>query len=505
MRRRLVVAVGLFTGAALVALTVLFGTGAGTRPSELTRRQWAEPSSPSPPVLHGIQQLPVTQPEISASAGSPVVRVRVSSASQVARDAVVQLVRVSTGSAASIVAGPVRTDPNGIARFSFLPSREDRDWYIEAVRVKSWGYSRVLSHLDTVGAIEGRTQEVQFPAAGTFQVDLSALPQEARPMQVDLRFFPATEAHRALVPDVPPSIPEIGLQRLFAEHLAHVPVDESGLSIPVEIPPDHVVVPSIVPRESGWMLVAQDYTGPRAGKPWETPVMAVRAGEHEVYDTRWSRLPTLEIRIADATTGLPAPGAEVWVGVRPEHSSRRRFVHHYAPDREGVVGGRLELGPVRPGWSLVDADVVLVTSARGFRTQVSIVPFSWDTIRAGIPIHRDSGLSWTIHGRIAWKDGDPAGGLQCVVSPVSLRGIQFPVSTDEHGRFELRLTEADMPLFFEGGWGLASILPVLREEQVGGVTYRIGFGEDLGEAVVPLPGDPTKLARVDLVLDRRPE
>jgi len=157
-----------------------------------------------------------------------------------------------------------------------------------------------------------------------------------------------------------------------------------------------------------------------------------------------------------------------------------------------------------PGWSLDESDIVVVATATGYRSQVSVQRFAWGTIRDELKLVRDSGLEWTIRGRVAWKSGPPAKKVDLVVSSESMSGIQFPVTTDAQGQFILRLGEADAPLFFEWGFGLAQVSPVLREERTeDGRVFRIGFEPDLDRADVRLPQDPGATAEVSLVLDRQ--
>jgi hypothetical protein len=157
-----------------------------------------------------------------------------------------------------------------------------------------------------------------------------------------------------------------------------------------------------------------------------------------------------------------------------------------------------------PEWAVEDADVVIVVTAPGYRTVVMTVPFVWDSNQATCPLVRDSGRVWTIRGRVSREGGEAARDLGLVVSPASLKGIQYPVLTDSEGRFELRLDEADAPLFFEGEWGGAHIVPVLTQEQdAEGTRYRLGFGPDVADALVHLPPDASGPVDCVLTLSRR--
>lgn len=492
-------------GAALLFLAMCHGndlqSGRYDSPDVATSRESSPELLPS---LSAIQGTPREAGDGTQSA--PMVRILLSRAGDVLDDAVVQVLALASGDRSAVVAAPVRTDESGFARFRLPEPVDEGDLYVEAVYVTPQCYSRTLVQLDLPAARSGAVQGVDLPVGGTLVVDLSSLPVDARPEYVELSYFPATRAHMDLVSQPPLPTPGVGLQRAFSKHLARVPVEESGLSTPVELPADHVVVPRVQLRQGGWLLATQEYTGPRMGRSWETPVLAIRAGVAEVYDSRWVRLPRLEIAVNDAGDGTSVQAAEVWVGTRPRDSSSRRFVHRLETGAAGRVHGHLKLGPALPGWALEGSSVVVVTTASGYRTSVSVLPFSWGTMRLELALIRDSGRTWVVEGDVSWPTGEPAKDVKLILTPASLRGSQFQAKTNSRGRFELRLAEDEAPLFFEGGpkSGLVHISPALTEERDSeGRVFRIGFGPDLEPAIVRLRDDASVHTRVSLVLERR--
>lgn len=460
--------------------------------------------TPGPPYLQGVEQVPPTPPEESSESDRPCARIFVQRRGEPATAAVVQILHLPANGSAVSVGSPRRVDADGVARFTLPDADRLDELKVEAVELSPGGYARALVPLDTASVRTGSMQSLVLPVGGFLVVDISGLPSAARPAHVELRYFPATEAHLELVGVIPPPVPKVGLQQALGGRPLHCLINESGRTAPIEIPADHVVVPSIQPVQEGWIVLAQEYTGRHLGEPWEWPVLAIREGQHEIYEPKWGQLPQIEIRVADAANGMPLAGCEIWVGARPRNSARRRFVQRIVADSSGWGRGHLALGGMMPGWSLDESDIVVVATATGYRSQVSVQRFAWGTIRDDLNLVRDSGLAWTIRGRVTWKSGPPAKNVDLVVSPASLSGIQFPVTTDAQGQFTLRLGESDAPLFFEWGFGLAQVTPVVREERTeDGRVFRIGFEPDLDRAAVRLPQEPGPTAEVALVLDRQ--
>lgn len=422
-----------------------------------------------------------------------------------AEGALVQILRIPRDEPASVVRAPVRTDSLGYARFRLPQDEAPDDGHLEVVLLEEWGYARVLVPLDLEAGYVEAGQRVVLPARGSLVFDLTDLPREARPEYVGLLLFPAGEAHRDIVPSLPPPTPEVGLQRMFPKHLTRVPVQESGRTTPIRIPADHAVAPSFEPREPGWMMVAQSYTGPSVGTRPSILVLVVRAGVDETYESNWTRLPGLHVRVADGETGEPVPNAEVIIGLRPDGARSRRFVRAYRTEARGELHTNLTLGTFQPAWSLIDAEVVVMALAPGYRTQMAVLPFAWDAIRADLRLTPDSGRTWYLRGRVTWKDGTAAAHNQLSIGPVSLSSTRLPVTTDAEGRFEVDLDESLAPLFFEDGWGMASIRRLPHVDHEDGRTFKIGFGSELGETVITIPADPSEMEDLDLVLRREPQ
>ena len=462
-------------------------------------------ASESPLLAPALATIPGTPAEpVQGDDDRPTARIRVSRNGAVLENAVVQIVSLSGQRGRGEVTGsPVRTDENGLARFSFAdPPGERVETYVEVVAVAPRRYARALVPLDDSAMSAGSVQLVDVPVGGTLVVDVSTLPPQARPSHVALNYFPATTAHATIVSTPPAAIPSEGLQLTFGGHLARVPVEASGRTTPIELPSDHVVVPSVAPREEGWIMSGQEYSGPRLGKPWQTPVLAIRAGVQELYDPRWMRLPSLDVRVREAGTGKPIANSDVWIGTRPQSAASRRFVKKHRTDADGRIGGHVSLGAAAPGWSLHDSTVVIIVMAPGYRTELVAKSFDWSGIRADVMLERSEGRTWSLRGRVVWDTGRAASGIAFIISPSSLRGIQFPVQTDADGRFDLGLSERDAPLFREHGY--AQVAPVLRQERdKKGRVFRIGFKPDLEPALVEFPTGDAMDSSVELVLERR--
>ncbi|MEZ6009427.1 MAG: hypothetical protein R3F05_16920 [Planctomycetota bacterium] len=273
--------------------------------------------------------------------------------------------------------------------------------------------------------------------------------------------------------------------------------------MPIDVPADHVVIPRIEPTEAGWIVMSMEYSGRRGGSPWGWPVLAVRAGAREILETRWARLPLVEIGVLEEATGEPAGDCEVWVGVRPRQSSRWRFPQKLESTGHGWRSGHLSLGGILPGWSLDSSDVVALVTGKGYRTALLVRRFSWSGLREEARLTRSSSLEWFVRGRVTWASGTAAGNTAFVLSPATLTGNQFPLTTDAEGQFEIALDEHVAPLFFERGYGLARLAPVMRTEHAQDGVFKIGFGPDLGPVELRLSQEAGAAEDVDLVLERR--
>ncbi len=469
-------AVGVAASLALAVATSRRGTGAAgagdvggvvvraedrlpARPASPARRPGGEPR---PVDLAGAHPGEEFAPgEASPTSSEPKgrtkrLRVRIVEDGVAVAGAVVRAVSLDPASkCAHPLSEIARTGSDGVAEV-VVPLDDVQGGWIEVASADTRGMRHGYHPLAASIARADGEIEVSIPPAGRLEIEVLGLPPEQMLPYVDVRFLTPDGGWEELFSDLPATPIEDGglFETKCIPRTERVKLRREGRGEIPNVPVDHGIYVEFPATPDGWLVDRSTFSG-RSLDATTGEVLRVAAGATGVYRVTYRPMPSVLVRVEDAT-GRPLPGATVVAGLRLARDRGRPTVFETSSstDERGAVTVPLWTGPRLPAWSPVG--VVVVASAPGHAAGVVETDGGWYGETATLRLPDAPAGAFVVEGTLKHAGGGFASGIpvRLTTAPPWNGHAALPplrATTDEFGGWRIEVPEGHRAVLAFGG------------------------------------------------------